>query len=131
MAHFQVSRVERRQSGLPHLEATFLHTQKHLFETSPNQSTRQTSLTYTPDPFQLPQLQIPQTCQTVNAGYSNTHHFLRFQPPHMAFSQETRGSTFSTTCNTSFNQQTTQSNEQWHSGMSPFPYEIVLLPNNV
>ena len=132
MAHFQVSRVERRGSeDGPHLEATFLHAQKHLFETSPNQSTRQTCLTYTPDPSQLPQLQIPQTCQTVNAGYSNTHHFLQFQPPHMAFSHETRGSTFSTTCNTSFDQQTTQSNEQWHSGMSPFPYEILLLPNNV
>ena len=132
MAHFQASRVERRGSeDGPHLEATFLHAQKHLFETSPNQSSRQTSLTYTPDPSQLPQLQIPQTCQRINAGYSNTHHFLQFQPPHMAFSPETRGSTFSTTCNTSSNQQTTQSNEQWHSGMSPFPYEIVLLPNNV
>ena len=49
----------------------------------------------------------------------------------MAFSQKSRGSTFSTTCNTSSNQQTTQSNEQWQSGMSPFPYEIVLPPNNV
>ena len=49
----------------------------------------------------------------------------------MPFNQETRGSTCSSTCNTPSNQQTTQSNEQWHSGMSPFPYEVVLLPNNV
>ena len=49
----------------------------------------------------------------------------------MPFSQETRGPTFSSTPSTTSNQQTTQSNEQWHSGMSPFPYEVVLLPNNV
>ena len=135
MAQFQASRVEACQSGLPrpHLEASYLHAQAHFLETSPNQSTHrfQTSLTYMPDPFQLPHHQIPQTCQTVNVGYSNTHHFRRFQPPHMPFSQETRGSTFSSTSSTPSNQQTTQSNEQWHSGMSPFPYGVVLLPNNV
>ena len=49
----------------------------------------------------------------------------------MPFNQETRGSTCSSTWNTPSNQQTTQSNEQWHSGMSPFPYEVMLLPNNV
>ena len=49
----------------------------------------------------------------------------------MPFNQETRGSTCSSTWNTPSNQQTTQSNEQWHSGMSHFPYEVVLLPNNV
>ena len=49
----------------------------------------------------------------------------------MHFIQETRGSTCSSTWNTPSNQQTTQSNEQWHSGMSHFQYEVVLLPNNV
>ena len=72
MAQFQASRIETCQSGVPHLEASYLHAQAHLLETSPNQSPRrfQTSLTYTPDPFKLPQYQIPQACQTVNVGYS-------------------------------------------------------------
>lgn len=134
----QTPRVQTHQLPLPRLLAPQLQApqiQKHRFEAPPNQSTQppmvQSSRMHTPM-LHLPPSQILQTSQTLNVGYptASNMHFPRFQQPHMPFNQEIRTSTLSPTY-IAFNQRTTHSIDQWHSGMSPFPYEVVLLPNNV
>ncbi len=139
-SQLQASRIQTHQSQLPRLVTPQLQApqvQEHWLQAPLNQSTRPhspqvQSSHLAASLLQLPQSEIFQTSQTLNIGYQtapNTH-FPRFQQPQMSFNQDTCTAGLSRTY-TALSQQTAHSNDQWHSGMSPFPYEVVLLPNNV